>query len=77
MTSNSKRSYLVAGASVGVTGVALVGVLCVLAARPALATAQFAKETGKSCGTCHTAAAGGGPLTPFGQKFHDNGDKLP
>jgi mono/diheme cytochrome c family protein len=48
-----------------------------LAARPALATAQFAKETGKSCGACHTAAAGGGPLTPFGEKFHANGDKLP
>jgi hypothetical protein len=77
MEPNSKRSNLVASASVGAAGLVLVGVICVLAARPALATAQFAKDTGKSCGACHTATAGGGPLTPFGKKFHDNGDKLP
>jgi len=73
MKTTTKRSYLLAGA--GAAGVMLV--ICVVAARPALATVQFAKDTGKSCGTCHTAAAGGGPLTPFGEKFHANGDKLP
>jgi mono/diheme cytochrome c family protein len=70
-TSNS----LLAGT--GAAAFALVAVLGTLGARPAQATAQFAKETGKSCGACHTAAAGGGPLTPFGEKFHANGDKLP
>ena len=45
--------------------------------QPAAATAQFATETGKSCGDCHTNPSGGGPLTPFGQKFKDNGNKLP
>lgn len=45
--------------------------------QPAAATAQFATETGKSCGDCHTNAAGGGPLTPFGEKFKANGNKLP
>ena len=43
----------------------------------AVATAQFAKQTGKACGDCHTAPAGGGPLTPFGEKFKANGNKLP
>ena len=45
--------------------------------QPAAATAQFAAQTGKSCGDCHTNANGGGPLTPFGEKFKANGDKLP
>jgi len=44
---------------------------------PAAATAQFAKETGKACGDCHTAAKGGGPLTPLGEKFKANGNKMP
>jgi hypothetical protein len=77
MKFNAKRSHLVASVSVGAAGIVLVGVICVLAARPALATVQFAKDTGKACGACHTATAGGGPLTPFGKKFHENGDKLP
>jgi hypothetical protein len=44
---------------------------------PALATEQFAKDTGKSCAACHVAAAGGGPLTPYGVKFQANGNKAP
>ncbi len=75
MKTTTKHRFLLAGASAGI--VAVVGALGLLAARPALATVQFAKDTGKSCGACHTAAAGGGPLTPFGEKFHANGDKLP
>jgi mono/diheme cytochrome c family protein len=53
---------------------------CILAfgiATPAGATVQFAKETGKSCGACHTNPQGAGPLTPFGEKFKANGNKLP
>jgi mono/diheme cytochrome c family protein len=57
-----------------VLGAALVSLVLV---QPAAATVQFATETGKSCGDCHTNAAGGGPLTPFGQKFKENGNKLP
>jgi mono/diheme cytochrome c family protein len=75
MQPNTNRRYIVAG--VGTAALLLAGVVCVLAARPALATAQFAKDTGKACGACHTAAAGGGPLTAYGDKFHANGDKLP
>jgi len=57
-----------------VVGAALVSLMLV---RPAAATVQFGVETGKTCADCHTNAAGGGPLTPFGQKFKDNGNKLP
>jgi mono/diheme cytochrome c family protein len=55
----------------------IVGALSMAASRPAAATAQFAKDTGKSCGDCHTSASGGGALTPFGAKFKANGNKLP
>jgi hypothetical protein len=75
MKTPTSQSYLFAGA--GAAGLVLVGVILMLAARPAAATPQFAKDTGKACGVCHTSAAGGGPLTPFGEKFHANGDKLP
>jgi hypothetical protein len=61
------------------TASALVGatVVSLILVQPAAATAQFATETGKSCGDCHTNAKGGGPLTPFGEKFKANGNKLP
>jgi len=55
----------------------IVGASSLIISRPAAATAQFAKETGKACGDCHTAAKGGGPLTPFGEKFKANGNKMP
>jgi mono/diheme cytochrome c family protein len=55
----------------------LAGAGALLGSRPAIATAQFAAETGKSCADCHTSAAGGGPLTPYGEKFKANGNKMP
>jgi hypothetical protein len=65
---------LACGTAAGLV-IALAGLLVV--SQPAMATAQFAKQTGKACGDCHTATAGGGPLTPFGDKFKANGNKLP
>ena len=56
---------------------AIAAAMSMLVIEPAAATAQFATETGKSCGDCHTNAKGGGPLTPFGEKFKANGNKLP
>jgi hypothetical protein len=44
---------------------------------PARATEQFAKETGQACDACHVSKAGGGALTPLGEKFKANGNKLP
>jgi hypothetical protein len=49
----------------------------VMLAQPAAATAKFAKDTGKSCVACHTNAKGGGPLTPLGDQFKANGNKMP
>ncbi len=57
--------------------VTLAGTASLLMSRPAAATPQFAKETGKGCGDCHTNPKGGGALTPFGEKFKANGNKLP
>jgi hypothetical protein len=36
-----------------------------------------AASVGLDCGDCHTSAQGGGPLTPLGEKFKANGDKMP
>ncbi len=51
--------------------------LSVGASQPANAKPEFAAQTGKPCGTCHKNPAGGGPLKPFGEKFKENGFKLP
>jgi cytochrome c553 len=56
---------------------AIAGATSLLVSLPAAATAQFAKDTGKACGDCHTNPAGGGALTPLGEKFKQNGNKLP
>jgi hypothetical protein len=64
---------------VSATTVALfiVGAMSLGVSRPAAATQAFASETGKECGQCHVSAKGGGALTPFGEKFKANGNKLP
>jgi hypothetical protein len=54
---------------------AVVGVVA-LAPRPVEALPQYAKDTGLPCGRCHVSPAGGGKLSPFGQKFKDNGHRL-
>lgn len=74
---NMKTNIRYAIACSTAAAIVIAGVTSLLVSRPALATAQFAKDTGKSCGDCHTAAAGGGPLTPLGEKFKANGNKLP
>jgi hypothetical protein len=58
------------------TAIAIAGITSLSLTRPAMATPQFAKETGKSCTDCHTSASGGA-LSPFGEKFKANGNKLP
>ncbi len=68
------RLWFVFATASALLGTALVSLMFV---QPAAATVQFATETGKTCGDCHTNAAGGGPLTPFGEKFKANGNKLP
>ncbi len=55
----------------------IAGATSLVVSQPAAATAQFAKDTGKSCGDCHTNPQGGGALTPLGEKFKANGNKMP
>jgi hypothetical protein len=75
MKVNVRKTFLFACAAAGVLVVA--GAVSLLTVQRAAATAQFAKDTGKSCGECHTNPSGGGALTPFGEKFKANGNKMP
>lgn len=45
--------------------------------QPAAATQQFATQTGLACGACHQNPKGAGALTPTGEKFKANGNKMP
>jgi hypothetical protein len=45
------------------------GLLTIAAPRPADAKPEFAAQTGKPCGSCHTNPSGGGALTGAGEKF--------
>jgi mono/diheme cytochrome c family protein len=75
MKVDAKRTFLLACSTATVA--VIVGAAALVMTRPAAATAQFAKVTGKACGDCHTNAKGGGPLTDLGAKFKANGNKLP
>jgi hypothetical protein len=55
----------------------IAGTTFLTISRPANATPTFATQTGKACGQCHQSATGGGKLTPFGEAFKANGNKLP
>jgi hypothetical protein len=54
-----------------------VGAIWLACALPAAATQQFATQTGEACGQCHVSPKGAGPLTPAGQAFKSNGNKVP
>jgi mono/diheme cytochrome c family protein len=75
MSVYAKRAFVLACSTAAAA--VIVGAASLVISRPAAATAQFAKDTGKACGDCHTAAKGGGPLTPLGAKFKANGNKMP
>jgi cytochrome c5 len=75
MRAKEKKWFILAcGTS---AAVAIAAVMSLVIFQPAAATAQFATQTGKSCGDCHTDPKGGGTLTAFGEKFKANGNKLP
>ncbi len=77
ITAHKRMTVAWTTACTSVAALSLAAAASLLMMQPAAATAQFAAQTGKSCGDCHTNANGGGPLTPFGEKFKANGDKLP
>ncbi len=61
-----------------ILGAGLAFVLAGLTAAPRLAAAkpEFSAQTKKACVFCHKNPGGGGPLTPAGEKFKANGNKL-
>jgi len=69
------RAFAIATSAAAAIIIATAGAL--VFSRPAAATAQFAKETGKSCADCHTNPKGGGALTALGTQFKANGNKMP
>jgi len=75
MNVNAKDAFVLACSAAA--AVVIVGAATLVISQPAAATAQFAKDTGKSCADCHTNPKGGGTLTPFGEKFKANGNKMP
>jgi hypothetical protein len=75
MKMKAKTKYVLACSTLA--AIVIAGTTSLLVSRPAVATPQFAKDTGKACGDCQTNPAGGGPLTRLGDKFKANGNKLP
>jgi hypothetical protein len=75
MKTHKKRWFVVTCSTAALLVVA--GATSLIISRPAAATAQFATETKQSCGACHTNPKGGGALTPLGEKFKANGNKMP
>jgi hypothetical protein len=45
--------------------------------RQATAKQEYAQQTGLPCGQCHRNPSGGGTLKAFGERYRDNGHKLP
>ena len=75
MNVSAKEAFVLACSAAA--AVVLVGAAALVTSQPAAATPQFAKDTGKPCAECHTNPQGGGTLTPFGEKFKANGNKMP
>jgi cytochrome c len=75
MKARHERWYVLTCAAASVLVIA--GGISLTVSRPAVATAQFAAETKLSCAACHTNPQGAGPLTPMGEKFKANGNKMP
>jgi len=74
MRLNSKQALIL---SCGVAAAGMIGAVSLVIPGAAVATEQFATETGKSCADCHTNPQGGGALTAFGKTFKANGNELP
>lgn len=55
----------------------MAGAIWLASAQPAEATQQFATQTGEACGQCHVSPKGAGALSPAGQAFKANGNKVP
>jgi hypothetical protein len=63
------------------SGLVFVASVLFLVSNHCIASQQFSKETGKKCLDCHKKIPKKGDkdaqLTEMGQKFKDNGNKMP
>ena len=75
MKVNANKAFVLVCGTAAV--ILIAGTTFLTISRPANATVAFATQTGKACGQCHQSATGGGKLTPFGEAFKANGNKLP
>jgi hypothetical protein len=66
-------AYSLAGAG---TIALIVGLIALVAPRPADALPAYAQQTHLTCGRCHVSPAGGGERNAFGKAFAANGHKL-
>jgi hypothetical protein len=73
--SNTRHSHVLTAVLGGFAAAVLIASVAV-APRQAAATPVYAAQTKKACGFCHVNPAGGGPRTPAGTKFEQNGHKL-
>jgi hypothetical protein len=67
---------IVVGVVGGAAALLIAGVTIVLTSQPTIAKPEFTAQTKKPCGFCHQSPGGGGALTPAGDKFKANGNKL-
>jgi mono/diheme cytochrome c family protein len=75
MKVNAKKMTLIARNALA--ALVMTGATWIVISQPAAATQQFATQTGQSCAACHQNPKGGGALTPTGEKFKANGNKMP
>lgn len=75
MKRDAKNAFAIATGTAA--AIVIAGAAALIMSQPAAATPQFAKDTGKTCGDCHTNPKGGGALTALGEKFKANGNKMP
>ncbi len=75
MRANAKKVVVVVCGTLA--SLLMAGTTWMATSSSAAATQQFAMQTGLSCAACHQNPKGGGALTPVGEKFKANGNKMP
>jgi hypothetical protein len=68
-TLNRVTAAIRCGTIVAAAALLIAGITIMIAPRLADAKPEYAGQTGKPCGACHEKPAGGGKLTPAGEKF--------
>ena len=74
MTVQMKDAFVIGCGTLA--AIMIAGAISLTISRPANATPEYTKQTGKACGDCHQSPSGGA-LSPFGEQFKANGHQLP